>query len=249
MYDVYCGPVPTPETLIASWTLDIPSLVLCAAILAAFIALHPSNRHLVLGCGLALFVLLFISPLCALTGALFSARAAHHIVLVTIVAPLLALAFPASASVQHPYARRLSIGLIAALHACVFWFWHAPPIYAVAIVDPLAYWAMQLTLLGSAFWLWRRVVDLKQEAGGALLALLGTMVQMGLLGALLTFAATPLYEPHFLTTIPFGLAPVQDQQLAGLIMWVPAALPYLVAAIWRVWPLLGPSVRGSTWFG
>jgi hypothetical protein len=57
------------------------------------------------------------------------------------------------------------------------------------------------------------------------------MVQMGLLGALITFAANPLYAPHFATTLPWGLDPLEDQQLAGLIMWAPAAAIYLAAAL------------------
>ena len=67
--------------------------------------------------------------------------------------------------------------------------------------------------------------------GPAMLALLATVVQMGMLGALLTFARDPVYAPHFATTLPYGLTPLADQQLAGLIMWVPAALPYVAAAL------------------
>src|SRR3546814_7132584 len=57
------------------------------------------------------------------------------------------------------------------------------------------------------------------------------MVQMGLLGALLTFSGSALYAPHLLTTQALGMSPLQDQQLAGLIMWVPAAGLYLGAAM------------------
>lgn len=241
MNDVYCGPAPVPETLAQFWNPDVPALLLCAGLIAAFVILRPSNHRIALAGSVLLLAVLFLSPLCALTAALFSARAVHHIVLVAIVAPLLALVFPAFSSSRHA----LSIGWIAGLHAVVFWFWHAPTVYAVAITHPAAYWAMQLTLLGSAFWLWRGVFDMRENAGGVIFALLGTTVQMGFLGALLTFASTPLYDAHLLTTIPFGLTPEQDQQLAGLIMWVPAALPYLAAILWRAWPLLGPSAKGA----
>jgi putative membrane protein len=54
---------------------------------------------------------------------------------------------------------------------------------------------------------------------------------MGLLGALITFAGGALYAPHLLVTQAWGLTPLQDQQLAGLIMWVPAAGLYLGAAL------------------
>ena len=58
-----------------------------------------------------------------------------------------------------------------------------------------------------------------------------SMVQMGLLGALITFAGTSLYAPHFSSTAPWGLSPLEDQQLAGLIMWIPSAGIYLGAAL------------------
>ena len=65
----------------------------------------------------------------------------------------------------------------------------------------------------------------------AVAALLASTVQMGLLGALLTFAAAPLYAPHFFTTNGWGLSALADQQLAGLIMWAPSAAFYLAAAL------------------
>ena len=61
---------------------------------------------------------------------------------------------------------------------------------------------------------------------------------MGLLGALLTFARSPLFEAHTGVTLPFGLTQIEDQQLAGLLMWVPAALPYMIAAAVILYRLL-----------
>ncbi len=239
--EVYCGPAPEPETLAAAWNFDLPALLLCAAIAAC--AVYRGNmRTLPLAGGLTLLCLLFLSPLCALTAALFSARAAPHILLVAFVAPLLALAVPAAG------AARIGIALVAGLHAVVFWFWHLPPGSAAAITDPVLCWTMQLSLLATGFWLWRRIFDRRESAGSVLLALLFTTVQMGMLGALLTFASAPLYTPHLLTTLPFGLTALQDQQLAGVLMWVPAALPYLAAALHRAWPLLAPSGSRS-WSG
>jgi putative membrane protein len=55
------------------------------------------------------------------------------------------------------------------------------------------------------------------------------MAQMGMLGAILTFAREPFYTSHAATTWPWGLEQVADQQLAGLIMWVPGVIPYAVA--------------------
>ncbi|MFN3387777.1 MAG: cytochrome c oxidase assembly protein, partial [Allosphingosinicella sp.] len=52
-----------------------------------------------------------------------------------------------------------------------------------------------------------------------------------LLGALITFSNSALYAPHYLTTAAWGFAPLEDQQVAGLIMWAPAAGLYLAAAL------------------
>ena len=64
-----------------------------------------------------------------------------------------------------------------------------------------------------------------------------------LLGALLVFAGRPLFADHLATTAAYDLSPLEDQQLAGLIMWVPAALHYLGVALWRLSGLLAPDRR------
>ena len=245
MEAVYCGPAPTPATLMAMWRFDAAALGLCALLLAVHLRVRRAERSSALAGSLVVLALLFLSPLCALSAALFSARAAHHLLLVAVAAPLIALAFPMRGRPA------IAIGWLALLHGFVFWLWHVPSLYAAGIGNPALYWLMQGSLLATGFWLWRRVFDLRETAGGVLLALLGTTLQMGMLGALLTFATSPLYGPHLLTTAPFGLSPREDQQLAGLVMWVPAALPYLAAALWRCWPMLaaGGRPRVSPWSG
>jgi putative membrane protein len=171
---------------------------------------------------IALLVFLFVSPFCALTAALFSARVVHHLALTAVVAPLLAAAFSIS---------RIPGGLVlwTGIHAATFWLWHAPAAYEAALSDDAIYWLMQISLLLTALALWRGVRNAALPAGIA--ALLATMVQMGLLGALLTFSGTPLYAPHFIGPLAWGFTPLEDQQLAGLIMWVPGAGIYLAAAV------------------
>ena len=68
---------------------------------------------------------------------------------------------------------------------------------------------------------------------------------MGLLGAIITFARTPIYSPHFATTEPWGLSALSDQQLAGLIMWVPATIPYLLGALVYIAAQLSPADRAA----
>lgn len=211
----YCGPAPVPADLLASWNLD-PLVILPLALLAGLAALR---RDVWLGAGTAVLALAFLSPLCALSTALFSARVFHHVLLVAGAAPLIALSLGG--------ARGLRIGFLAQMAA--IWIWHAPGPYAWALGSTGGYWLMQATLLGSAVTFWRAV--LAAPPGPAIAALAGTAMHMGLLGALLVFAPRPLYAPHFGLTEPFGLSALEDQQLAGLLMWVPAALPYLAAAL------------------
>ncbi len=103
-----------------------------------------------------------------------------------------------------------------------------------------AYWLMQATLLGSAWLLWRAILAPAAQPGPALIALVATIGQMGLLGALIVFAPQPLYWAHLASTAAWGLSPLADQQLGGLLMWVPAILPYLGVGLWLAWSSLRP---------
>lgn len=177
-------------------------------------------------CASALFltILLFVSPFCALSSALFSARVTHHVLLAAVLAPLIVFGVPKT-RLQLPG----SLGLWTITQALVFWLWHSPGLYAEALSSDLVYWAMQLSLVATAVGFWAALRRSTAPAGIA--ALLVSTVQMGLLGALITFAGSPLYAPHFLTTELWGLTALQDQQLAGLIMWAPSAGLYLAAAL------------------
>lgn len=222
----YCGAAPVPDEILGRWNFD--PLVLAALLLGtiAYALRGPvgRRRRLWFAGGAGILFLLFVSPFCALTSALFSARVVHHLLLTAAAAPLFVAAWPRE---------RLRIGggvaLWTGVHAVAFWGWHAPPLYAWALSSDAIYWLMQASLAGTAFALWSAVRRTAPLAGAG--ALLATMVQMGLLGALLTFAGAPLYAPHFVSTIPWGLSPLEDQQLAGLIMWAPGAAFYLAAAL------------------
>jgi putative membrane protein len=215
----YCGSAPDPAQLAARWNFD-PLLI--AVLLAAWLFLRMTGaRNVPLVWGFAALIVLFISPLCALTSSLFSARVVHHLLLTAVAAPLIAAALPRA---------RGNLAAWTAGHAVIFWAWHAPSAYAFGLASDAGYWFMQASLLVSAIGFWRAVLAAPAPAGVA--ALLATMTQMGLLGALLTFAGRPLYAWHIATTQPWGLSPLEDQQLAGLVMWVPGAGFYLFAALW-----------------
>jgi len=221
----YCGAAPVPADIMGRWNLD--PILLAALIAAATLLWRAGNTREQRGMAVAAIgigFVLFVSPFCALSSALFSARVTHHVLLAAVLAPLMVHAVP-EARTRWPG----SLALWTGLQAITFWLWHAPALYAEALSSDLLYWAMQLTITGSALGFWaalRRASSLSAVA-----ALLVSTVQMGLLGALITFAGMPLYSPHFLATEPWGFSALEDQQVAGLIMWAPSAGLYLAAAL------------------
>lgn len=235
IWQPYCGPGALPSDFWARWNFDPALLIGLAAVTAGLIwatRQDPRGRGLALAAVAALIVG-FVSPLCALSSALFTARTLHHVLLVAIAAPLLACALP---HLRHWQGAARLIGVFG--FAILFWAWHTPAAYALALSNDAAYWVMQLGLLGTAtvFWMSVRV----SSGPAAVIALLITMVQTGLLGALLVFMPAAIYAPHLLTTTAWGLSPLEDQQLAGLIMWAPAAAVYLVAALTILGRWIGP---------
>ena len=229
----YCGPAAIPEELWTRWNFD-PALIVAFALLALAIA-SGRNDNARAGLGaIALMAVIFISPLCALSSALFSVRALHHVLLIAAVAPLLAMAFPLRRLGSPPLA-----ALVAA-QAVILWIWHAPALYSWGLASVPAYWLMQASLLGSAWLLWRAILAHSAQPGTTLVALVATTAQMGLLGALIVFAPRPLYLAHFASTAAWGISPLADQQLAGLLMWVPGVLPYLGVGLWLTWSSLRP---------
>lgn len=219
----YCGEAPGPQVWLERWNLD--PVLLAALALTALALWWPGTRpRTAWRWAWALVVLLYVSPLCALSSAFFTVRVAHHMVLVLAVAPLLA---------QGLAPGRAPLWTSTALATAVFWLWHAPAPYAAALSSDAVYALMQLSLLGSAtvFWLALR----RAAPAAAIAAILVAMVWMGLLGALILFAGQALYEPHFGATLAWGVSPLEDQQLAGLLMWAPGGLAYLAAAIGIGW--------------
>ena len=229
----YCGPAAVPSDVWTRWNLD-PLLIAALAALAFAVGRGYSRDARASWAVSALLLIVFVSPLCALSSALFSARTIHHVVVIAAIAPILALAFPQ----RRP--ARLPLSVLVAAHAIILWLWHLPPIYAWGLATVPAYWLMQGSLVGSAWLMWRAIVSPAAQPGPALVALGATAGQMGLLGALIVFASRPLYAVHFSSTWVWGLSPLADQQLAGLLMWVPTILPYLGTGLWIAWSSLRP---------
>ncbi|HEY5290603.1 MAG TPA: cytochrome c oxidase assembly protein [Caulobacteraceae bacterium] len=244
-YSPYCGAPPHPGALFSRWNLDPMLLAALALVVVTYTLLTdrsyraavPSWRRGCFYSGWALGVAALISPLCALSVSLFSARVGQHMILEMIVAPLIALGRPGvfvKAWLGQREAGRAapSHGALAAsgAFAVALWFWHAPGPYQATFESVGLYWLMHATAFATALWLWVALFDaVRYRLGEFLAAALLTTLQMGFLGAVITFAARPLYAPHWLTTEAWGLTPLQDQQLGGIIMWIPAGAVVLVA--------------------
>jgi putative membrane protein len=184
-------------------------------------------RHYALA-GWLVAAIALVSPLCALSVALFSARVGQHMILVLIAAPLIALALPSRQTDQSA----ISLGVSGLLFFLALWIWHMPVPYEATFTSVSVYWAMHITLFGSAVWLWRGLLHHSpQRAFAALTVGILSFVHMGLLGAVLAFATRPLFQRHLTTTYPWDLTPLQDQQLGGILMWVPGVALSLWIAV------------------
>ena len=206
------------------------------------------------GAGWATLVLALMSPLHRLGEALFSAHMAQHELLMAVAAPLLVLGRPlvplvwalpmswrrsAGSWVAAPPFRRgwalVTLPIAAwTLHAAAIWLWHAPPLFEATLRSELIHALQHVSFLGSALLFWWALLRGRQgRLGGpaAVLYLFTTSLHTTVLGALLTFSSRVWYPLYASGTAPWGLTPLEDQQLAGLIMWVPGSLAYLIAAL------------------
>jgi putative membrane protein len=214
---------------------------------------HATQLAAFMGGWLALVAAL-LSPLDALSAALFSAHMVQHELLMIVAAPLLVIgrplgvwmwAFPRTAReclgrtvrsgwVKTPW-HWLTAPIIAwMLHAAALWAWHAPVLFEAALANLGIHTLQHASFLVSALLFWWTIFGetaRRQHGAHAMLSLFTTMVHTGALGALLTLAPGLWYPSYVESTTALGFDPLQDQQLGGLIMWVPAGLAYLVGAL------------------
>jgi cytochrome c2 len=120
------------------------------------------------------------------------------------------------------------------LHAAALWIWHIPRLFQATLTSELAHASQHLSFFGTALCFWWALLTRQQGPQGqgvAVLAVFTTALHSSLLGALLTLAPTPWYPAYAHTTAAWGLTPLEDQQLGGLVMWIPAGAVYLLAAL------------------
>jgi putative membrane protein len=207
-----------------------------------------------------------LSPLDHLSDLLFSAHMTQHELLMLVAAPLLVLSRPhipalwalsagqrehVARWIQAPKVRtvwRTATGpfLVLLLHALARWVWHIPALFEAALRSEATHAVQHLMFFGTAMLFWWALIRGRYGRVGygvAVLFVFATAAHTSILGALLTFARSvwyPLYEGR---TEAGGLGALEDQQLAGLIMWVPTGVIFIIVglALFAAW--LGESER------
>jgi putative membrane protein len=214
-------------------------------------------------------VLALVPPMDTLAARLFSAHMFQHEMLMLVAAPLIVAGRPIVAvlwampeRLRMRVARGRGAATVTALwgaltlpavawaiHGATVWLWHAPALYQAAVLSEAVHGFQHVTFVASAalFW-WGLVYGRYGRAGYgvAVLYVFSTLVHTGVLGALFTLSRTPFY-PVYVARAAAGVDPVADQQLAGLLMWIPAGvvLTCFGLALFTAW--LAASDRRPAW--
>jgi putative membrane protein len=234
--------VSTTTLLVSLWRVDPLAVAACVATVAVLLARRAElgTRALWLGSSLVVLVAALASPIGSLAeGYLFSAHMLQHLLLVLVVPPLALLGWPPSRIERR---RRLHPIVPWLLGVGAMWLWHEPRLCDAASSNPVVHRVQELSLLamGAAFW-WP---VLSPRAGARLSPLAGILylftacVACTILGIVITFSpvevcsvfARPVDRLGVMTLVRdgWGLSAAKDQQVGGLLMWVPACLVYAI---------------------
>lgn len=235
----------------------------------------PAGRAWLFLAGYLCLLLALVSPIDAMADELASAHMAQHMVLTALAAPLLALAAPAPVlmhalpgeggrratrrltawvwtgrfGLRHPWRWMTRAPAAVLLQAAALWAWHMPWLYQLALENRWVHDLEHLTFFLTALPFWWVVAGADGGRTGplvALVAVVATLVHTGLLAALMTLSPVPWYPWYREAPFRWGLSPLEDQQLSGLVMWVPAGLATVVFALAMIGPRLlsaGPARR------
>jgi len=225
-----------------TWNSIVLSLVVVSGV-GYWFSFGRRGRPLYFASAVVVFLLALISPLSVLAnGYVFSAHMVQHILLVLVVPALFLLSLPQSFSVRSPLTHPL-IGWIAGVGA--MWLWHAPALCNAAATSRIvsAIQTTSLLLMGSIFW-WQVLApreDQRLSPPAGIVYLFTACTACSVLGIVLTFAPVsicPVYQHPvdrlgILSTIrgDWGLTSDRDQQIGGLLMWVPMCAIYAAAIL------------------
>ena len=238
----------TQQFLTSAWAWNMPALVLSGVALVAYVLAFGLNRRIpYLLAGIGVFVFTLMSPLSVLAaGDLFSAHMVQHILLLLVVPALLLMSLPrwVSLGARSWVIANPVVGWLGGVGA--MWLWHARPLCNAAVSSRLVAGLQiaSLLVLGTIFW--RQILAPREterlSPPAAVLYLFSACVACSVLGILITFSPVsvcPIYaQPRadHLSTLnliqsSWGITPDKDQQIGGLLMWVPMCLVYLSALV------------------
>lgn len=206
--------------------------------------------------GLVVLLVALISPVEEMSGVLAAAHMVQHVLLILVAAPLLAFSAPSStllramprrlASGGGRWRRRLRIRrgvrvlfrrpvVVWLLYVGAIWSWHSAALYAAAAANDLVHSLEHVSFLGTAWLFWRVVIGTRHRSsrahGHGVMLVFAVTIPSIYLSMLMTFANTPWYDSYLATAPLWGLDPLTDQQLAGVIMWIPSNLVYVLVAL------------------
>jgi len=189
------------------------------------------SQVLLFAAGLGACAAALLSPLHRYADQMVWAHMLQHEILMVVAAPLLVVARPVEAwtwALPAAWRRHAALPRILqdpllawSAHTIAVWGWHVPVLFEAATANEVLHALQHLSFFVTAALFWWTVLAPLARPIPAMLSLFATMMQTGALGALMTFSRQPWYAGSAL----------EDQQLAGLIMWVPAGLAYPVAAL------------------
>ncbi len=237
----------------AQWGVLVPLALGAGACLAGAFRLRrvPRLRLLAATTGFGVLGAATLSPLAGAAEGSLLVHMVEHELMMVVAAPLLVLARPLGLCLPAlPRAARRAVGLAlgapawrwtwamiaapaaaSAIQAVALWGWHVPALVQAALGSPVLHAAQHLSFLGAACLFWSAMLAPRAAGlGASVLHLFLASVQGGLLGALLLFAPRPWFPAQALGA-PFGLSPMEDQQLAGLVMAGVACLAYPAAGL------------------
>lgn len=253
--------------------LTVPLALSLLIFVAGWLRLHRRSRRgaeplvrraLSFGSGWLVLAGALVSPLHQLGERSFAAHMFEHELLMLVAAPLLVLAEPLAVMLwAFPGPTRRGIGAVAAsgpvrglwhalsapvaatlLQAAALWLWHAPALFDRALGSEAWHAAQHVCFFVTGLIFWSAMFGPRTPRGVAVLCLFATSLVSGALGALMAFAASPWYPRYAaLGLAPFGLTPTEDQQLAGLLMWVPGGMVHAGAALLLVYAMLRGDAR------
>jgi putative membrane protein len=210
-------------------------------------------------------VVALVSPLDRMSEALFSAHMAQHELLMIVAAPLIVAGTSQSLldSLHSMIVRRtraasrvvvlgvslcrFAISAVAAwtLHAVAVVAWHVPALFDLAVDNDAVHSAQHLCFFGTAVVFWWGILRRPSGRGAAMIAVFTTALYTSALGALLTVAPRAWYSVYASSTATWGLTPIEDQQLGGLVMWVPVGIVYTAVGLWLFAAWLRESERAA----